>query len=199
MCYIIDMRNFLLTLYCFCLVGMTVPTVDDWQISKKAPDHVGIDKELAPYDASYRNLALKNSIKFTKPVTIGFSRIKLLKDKKHVIGLCTYGKNFREIDIDIEYWKNASSISRRTLVYHEMTHCLCGRDHDWGEGTAYPDSITEKIIAKIIPLPFYKTPPGFMKDGCPLSVMHPYILSDGCAINHWSEYKKEMFNRCKPY
>jgi hypothetical protein len=41
--------------------------------------------------------------------------------------------------------------------------------------------------------------PGYYDDGCPSTFMHPVILDDFCVANHFSDYSKEMFNRCKPW
>jgi hypothetical protein len=199
--YIMAMR-LLFPVFCFALVlGISIPIIDDWEKTKSAPDHIGIAPDLIKYQVSYGTLALLHGINFRRAITIGFSKIKLKKGKKHVIGLCTYGKNFREIDIDLEFWATASEKSRRSLIYHEMTHCYCTRDHDWGSGIRYPDdqSTISMLIDKIEIHLIHKPVEGFYKDGCPLSIMHPVIVDDDCADNHWADYEQEMLNRCIPY
>jgi hypothetical protein len=194
------MRDFLPVFLCLSVITTIIPTIEDWQAQKIKPDHIGIAEELIKYELSYKTLALLHNIKFTNSVSIGFSVIKMKKGTKKVVGVCNYGKNFREIDIDIAYWNANSEITRRTLLYHEITHCLCGRDHDYGAGDKYPDVDTAVgALVTIIRQPFYKIPPGYMDDRCPMSIMHPYILSDECAIKHREVYDNEMFNRCIPY
>lgn len=146
------------------------------------------------YEISYESLAIGNGIKFTHHPTMGFNTIKKKKGYYNVIGPCTYGKNFREIDADIDFWNKSSDQTRRVLLYHELTHCLCDRDHDYKNGIKYPDADTVKgnIIMEFME-------PGVLKDGCPMTIMYPYILSDKCSFAHWNMYIKEMFNRCIPY
>ena len=163
--------------------------------TKDAPSYTGVDLGLQPYVADYIQLAAKHNVKFTEPqpVTMGFTHI--LSDS--VIGYCTYGKNFREIDIDIVFWEKASPTTKMLLIFHEMTHCLCTRDHDYGNGEKYQPAIIEYLIGRGIP--FYKDRPGYYQDGCPTSIMHPIILSDSCYNAHSKDYMGELFNRCSAY
>lgn len=164
----------------------------------KRPLYNGINKKFASLVNEYKNLALKKHIKFTKTVTIGFRKI----NRDRIIGLCNYSPSYREIDIDIQYWNNSSKISRKLLLFHELTHCYCNRGHDYGNGINYLPVPLEKIAKKIYYIlhPDNKyARPGFYKDRCPLSIMYPYNLSDACFIKHSKEYESEMFNRCFPY
>jgi hypothetical protein len=194
------MRSFLPIFLCFLIIGSTIPTVEDWRVSKTRPEYKGVDAKIQKYESEYKNLALARGIKFKNPVTIGFNTIKNKRRAGAVIGLCTCSKNFREIDVDRAYWNANSDQSRRVLVFHEMTHCLCGRDHDYKKGSLYPDAdtIRSKIMESVEKV-FYKMDPGILSDGCPMSIMYPLILTDECSLAHWDMYKKEMFNRCVPY
>lgn len=193
--YIIDMRKVSAVFLCFFIIGSIVPKVNPWHKPKTKPQHVGIDKEILAFKKMYAIDAAINGIKFKTPVTIGFNSIKHKKGKPTVIGLCTYGNNFREIDVDIKYWKESSWKSKRTLIYHEMTHCFCGRLHTFRDGT-YPEA---EEIEKMGKAPFSMLTPGYLQDGCPASIMYPYILSDECVDRHWEMYDSEMFEGCNPY
>jgi hypothetical protein len=107
---------------------------------------------------------------------------------------------FREIDIDNKYWATSSSAEKTTEMYHELTHCLCGRDHDFGKDQRYPEPETLEIFVVIKNMCVEKTEPkGLYEDGCPLSVMYPRILSGNCLSLHYNDYIKEMFDRCNPW
>lgn len=203
--YISYMR-FFLRLWALSFITLTqLATISQITKSKSAPEHKGVDKGLESYVNKYKDLAKKHGINFTKSVSMGFSEINAKDKGRNVVGLCTYGKEFREIDVDTKYWVKSTKETRRTLIFHEMTHCLCGRPHDYGEGKEYPNPIVEaamKALSKYLGSmqePFWHRQPGFYMDGCPLSVMHPIVLDDDCVDNHWDDYEDEMFNRCKPY
>lgn len=179
----------------------------DWEVTKTSPVHVGVEPEVAKYEMAYRTLALGHGIIFKKSVTMGLNEIKSKKTKKgdwHVVGLCTRAPSFREVDADTKYWKESTETTRRTLIYHEMTHCFCTRGHDWSVGGVYPEIEYEKSdVSTALAKPPLKTAAGSMSgmlsDGCPMSIMYPYVLNDKCALAHWPDYEREMFDRCEPY
>jgi hypothetical protein len=142
------------------------------------PEYKGIDPEIAPYINNYLDLANFMQIKFKNKVTIGFKDI----NSNNIIGECNYGFGFREIDIDRTYWARASVISRSTLIFHEASHCYCGRIHDYGKDKEYVN-LWE----------------GRFDDFCPKSVMYPTIVSDDCVKYHYLQYIQEIFDRCQPY
>ena len=189
------MRNFFTAFLCCFIIGQAIPRVNSWK-SKPSPDHAGIDDEIRSFEVMYRLDATANRIFFDKPVSIGFSSIKTKSKSEAVVGLCTYGANFREIDVDRNYWDKSTWITRRTLIYHEMIHCFCGRDHTFKGGT-YPEA--DVMMKKKKNTAPYLMQPGYMADGCPMSIMYPYVLKDDCVSKHWDIYDKEMFEDCKPY
>lgn len=155
------------------------------------------DPEVKSIVNEYMELSKRYNIEFTENVTVGFSSI----NKNHVIGTCTYGKTFREITIDGPYWDQSSGATKVALLYHELTHCYCGRQHDFGDGTPYPEpsfkDAFEEFMSKQPNSPL--RPKGYLDDSCPQSVMHPIVLSDECIQKHYDYYVKEMFERCDPY
>jgi hypothetical protein len=162
------------------------------------PHYVGVEPKVKPYIDLYKRMAKEHGIKFTKKITVGFTDIQEGK----VVGICFYGKNFREIDVDTKMWAHYSSTTREDLLFHELTHCLCNRGHDYGDGEAYPTVDMEDLMdwfQKYFPKPFYEAKPGHYVDGCPLSIMYTHVVADSCMRDHSKEYFKEMFNRCNPY
>jgi hypothetical protein len=170
--------------------------------TKTKAAYVGVAAEVQQYVDEYFKLSAENGLVFTHKVTIGMTTIK----RASIIGLCTYGDTFREIDLDIGFMRSEPEIRKRALVFHEMTHCYCDRRHDYDNGAEYPASPLQNIfthfkvkIGQQIPWCLDKNVPGYLEDGCPKSIMHPFILSELCLKNHQDYYIKEMFARCKPY
>lgn len=81
------------------------------------------------------------------------------------VGVCKIGftKTPRVI-IDPEFWENASNTQREIIVLHELGHCVLERGHDY-----------DKL------------------DGCPMSVMYPYLLSNYCYKSFKKAYLDELF------
>lgn len=154
---------------------------------KLTPEYTGVDHDIAPYVNEWLELAKMDGLKFHNTVTIGFKDI----NQGNVIGICYYGMSFREIDIDRGYWRISSSMSKMALVYHELSHCYCDRDHDYGAGKLYGDGMEAT-----------KDPnkrDGFFGDGCPKSLMFPVAAGDYCTLMHYQDYINEMFERCDEY
>lgn len=171
-------------------------------VPKSRPDYIGVDAAAKPYVDEFFALSKRNNITFKHEVSVGFTKI----DHGSVIGVCTYSRQFREVDLDKNFFDKASEKRKKALIFHELTHCYCARSHDFAAGQEYPDGIFDIFIEKIkngvvdkIPWCLAKTPPGYLEDLCPSSIMHPYILEDTCLEQHWEYYIKEMFERCDPY
>lgn len=167
---------------------MPIPT-------KIGPEYQGVDSRLQPLANEFTWLSKQNNIEFHSFVTMGLKKI----DAGNVVGICTYGADFREIDIDIDFWNNAVPTERLAVVFHEMTHCYCGRPHDWGTGTKYPETEKDRIKEALDWAANGGPRPGRYDDGCPTSLMYPIVVGADCVLLHYDEYTKEMFNRCEPY
>lgn len=159
------------------------------------PLATGIDVRAFPLVLKYVILAHRSNVHFTKPLSVRFTKI----DDGGVVGSCWMAKDFREIDIDTEYFYKLEEGTREELIFHELTHCLCNRLHDYGNGEEYTP-ISLEFMDDFF-LKYMKVPkPGRYKDGfCPTSIMFPHVLWDRCVREHQQEYYKEMFNRCKPW
>lgn len=163
--------------------------------SKHHPEYVGVDPKVQTLVDEYMWLSKQNHVEFKHKVTIGFKVI----NEGAAVGLTSFGWSFREIDIDSTYWDHATKTSRMALVFHELTHAYCGRDHDYGNGTKYPDT-EEKRIHEAMEWVVKGGPrPGYWDDGCAVSLMYPVVLEDDCILEHYQEYTKEMFDRCDAY
>lgn len=165
--------------------------------NKEKPEYVGVNPTLKPFVDEYVQRAKARHLVFNNPVTVGFKVINV----GDVIGVCSMTEKFREVDIDTIFWNRASHAKQRILIFHELTHCLCGRNHDFGNGQSYPDSLFGHILDDIsFRSPFrIKVKSGYFVDGCGMSIMTPEIASDDCIDSHESEYLEEMFDRCEPY
>lgn len=163
---------------------------------KIAPEHKGVHKELQKYVDEFMWHAKQKNIQFTNQVTVGFKKIK----SGNVIGTCTYGGKWREIDIDIEFWLNSySSGTKMALMLHELAHCYCTRDHDYAKGKKYPKGLQARIDRALQWLREGGERPGYWEDGCPVSLMHPTLVDLDCYYSHFSEYTQEMLDRCEPW
>lgn len=162
---------------------------------KIAPEYHGVDERARSLVNEYFWLSKQNNITFTHKVSVGF---KVLNDGL-AVGMCTFGPGWREIDIDSNYWYNSTNTTRLALVFHELTHCYCGRDHDYEEGKKYPETEAARVARALKWLIEGGERPGYWDDGCPISFMHPSVVDDECTMAHYNEYLTEMFTRCQPY
>lgn len=167
-------------------------TIDLDMEERFAPMHKGVDLELKPYVDEYFALAKLHNVTFKHTITMGFTDIKV----NDTVGITHYGYGFREIDIDRAYWKNASATTRRTILQHELSHGYCSRPHDWAQDKHYQDP---EETSKGKHATFKDTKDGMLNDGCPKTILYPYIVNDICVKTHYAEYTDEMFQRCKAF
>jgi hypothetical protein len=175
------------------IIGLIVSccTVNIGRISKLVPEYTGVDPKAAEIVDEFLSLAKINGVVFTDKVTVGFKNIAQDSSSHRVLGLTSYGRNFREIDLDILFWENYTKMGRTMTLFHELGHAYCGRRHDFGNGTMYYEGDDESKIRD--------QKEGFYDDGCPKSIMAPFTFTDDCALAHYSELCKELLSRCEPY
>ena len=191
------MRRFLLLILFVFIASCAKPPIKHEVKDKPSFTSEITDPELKVISEEFFRLSKRNNITFKNRVSIGFNSI----DRGNIIGTCSYRPKFREIDLDIDFWKRANWAEKVALVYHELAHCYCQRDHDFDEGTMYPDSSLKAIIQGWMakqPISLVR-PDGYLEDACPKSIMHPTILDDECFKRHYDYYVKEMFVRCEPF
>jgi hypothetical protein len=129
--------------------------------------HKAVDPELKKYVYDF-----SKEVKKLHKVRIGFKDITLKIGKGNIIGMCTFSVYplGPEIDIDRGYWKQATSLERRALIYHELTHCYCtSLLHD------------ESIMPN---------------DSCPASIMYPSSFDEQCLEQYWYEYIIDLRQIC---
>ncbi|MDQ3017087.1 MAG: hypothetical protein M3R25_10280 [Bacteroidota bacterium] len=70
------------------------------------------------------------------------ARIDEIKEP-NVIGQCSWNQNnAHNIVVDEDYWKTASDLQREFLVFHELGHCVLGKEHnDGADGRGNCESI----------------------------------------------------------
>ena len=155
---------------------------------KLRPEYKGVDPKIQGLVSEYKDLAKKQGIVFNHDVTVGFKDF----NEGTVIGRCTYGWGFREIDLDRSFWDSSNTLEPEALVWHELSHCFCDRQHDYGDGKHYSS-------AADIDNGNFDRNKGYYPDGCALSIMTPVILEDWCLGVHYDAYVVEMFDRCEKY
>lgn len=159
---------------------------------KQTPEWLFIDIRAWDMYQEFIELSARNNIHFTHNVSVGFKKI----NKGDVIGQCHYLRGHREVDLDLAWWNSHTYIESKFLLFHELAHCLCTRDHDFGNGEQFVTDPVQKWFFKNLEDFFGVTRKGFYKDGCPMSIMAPEIASYDCLLKYGQEYKKEMLNRC---
>jgi len=104
------------------------------------------------------------------------------------VGVCKH--IFNEILIDKNYWARTTEEGRLEIIMHEIGHCVLNRYHTNVKFEFFHD----------IPFLFNMVGnEGFLKDGCPSSVMNPFTLNWFCFIKHKNYYQEELFKRTDKY
>lgn len=124
-------------------------------------------------------------------VTMGFYKYK---DGESTVGTCWPMVVFTEIDISEEYKTNYDYYWRKELVYHEFGHCILGREHTQPTSSSGWGGKIERLFFR---LGIYQ-PKGYLKDGCPISLMHPNMIGSYCFAKHHDYYIAELFANYNP-
>jgi len=153
----------------------------------------GIDIKLSHYTEMFISES-KGKVKAEdlEKLTMGFMDYP---KETSVVGTCWPMGNFTEIDISKYAWeRNHSSYYRKELIYHELGHCILGRNHSAiTKASGFVASI-ERFFFKI----GLWQPMGYLADGCPASLMHPYMVGDDCFKDHYVYYIEELFANYNP-
>ena len=152
--------------------------------TRVVPHYTNVDPQFKPYVNQYLFLAKMAGLKFHHTVNMGFTKM----GNGNVVGITNYGLGFREVDISSEYWQYATDIQKTILIWHELGHSYCDRNHDFGKNKPYDAEALNRSFG-----------PGYFMDECPVSIMYPYILDTDCWLYHYQDYVLEMFQRCDPY
>ena len=118
--------------------------------------------EFYPYIQEFESYSKLN----TSQVPISFANLE-----GNTAGVCHYFRmgegpiRWGYIEIDEPNWKLMSQNQKVNLIFHELGHCVLGRDH---------------------------TPKNSV-EACPSSFMDDTILSNYCLELHYKDYLHEMF------
>lgn len=98
-----------------------------------------------------------------------------------VIGVCLYAPDQGRIIIDRSFWNSAPDEYRKMVIYHELGHCVLGREHN---------PLTELVVN------------GTWRAELPMSIMNPSAPSDGEIEAGGPGYEKtlidELFSKTMP-
>lgn len=100
-------------------------------------------------------------------------KMKEREDNKTTIGICyysnTYTSRYNHIEINREFWTDSSYITRKSLIFHELSHCV---------GLYFEHSNSN------------------MPDGiCPISIMDAVMPPEYCLLKNWNFYEQELKER----
>jgi hypothetical protein len=117
-----------------------------------------VDSTFDPYIKDFEHITGRD---------VSLANIKFMSLPKGEIGKCYMIT--KDMYIDPVYWSNASPIKKRSLVYHELAHCVCDSRHDKRE----------------------------YKNGCPKSILSPTEEPTYCLFRYWKSYIKDIQKKCQ--
>jgi len=136
------------------------------------------DKSIAEYVQTFKKAgeSFSHGLKFPN-LNIGMGIIKYMADAMNlgesslVMGICNPATIPATILISRQYWEASSDLDREQLIFHELGHCVLGRDHN--------DEIT------------------VLEDGetVPLSLMNTYVIEEEHYTRYREEYIRELFTK----
>lgn len=114
----------------------------------------------------------KERFEFYSGVDVRSFPIHFANLRSGIAGVCYYVGFFngfvqwKYIEIDKKYWGVISEYQRINLIFHELGHCVLGRDH-----VSWKDFVTK----------------------CPSSLMYESVIDTECIKDNYDAYLKEMF------
>lgn len=116
-------------------------------INERLNELMYVDSQFKPYVRSFVQEANKRRVHVdVSQTTIIFGKTKENNDD-NAVGTCSYMTSKPLITIDEEHWYAVDPSTREELIYHELGHCVLGRDHCEAVDKAEPYSIMEpKLI-----------------------------------------------------
>jgi hypothetical protein len=122
-----------------------------------------------------------------KSISMGF---KTYPANVGAVGTCNLLTG--EIDVSKEWWNSyyRSYAEKYELIFHELGHCVLYRGHTQIKYSKGFIGWLEKLLFE---LGIFENK-AHLKDGCPSSFMHPYVLDSFCTIKHFNYYMRELFS-----
>ena len=95
--------------------------------------YLGVAEELWPYFERFEIAAAEQNIEVDLVRSKITGVIEELEEE-NVAGLCTYYSHApNHVTIDLEFWNRFSDNFKEMIVFHELGHCILGRDHREGQ------------------------------------------------------------------
>ena len=160
--------------------GLTLPRISTY--------NEGINPIFIPYIKSYRGLIGEGEYqdRFDK-LSVNFADIK-----GTVIGKCWWVLDGDlEVEIDTKYWNNGDFFDKMFLIYHELEHCIRSRLHT--DRKLVINNVLD-LFEEIAHILGIFEDRGYLKDGCPYSLMHSYTMGSYCRNKHFGYYLDEIHN-----
>ena len=154
-----------------------------------------VDEQLLPYKEDFEIIVGKNKNSYKlKKVNMYFADLnKNKKGTERTLGMCKgMYMDTTDINIDIEYWKTATDLSKKFTVLHELGHCICTLGH-----TEIRNGFWESVFDTLKFKLGIGIRKGYLKDGCPASLMHPYEFDWFCMYTHYDYYMQELKQSCQ--
>lgn len=107
--------------------------IEDPVVEAGPKSYPGVAEVLWPYFEQFEIAAAAQNVK----VDLIQSKITgVVEDleEENVAGLCTYYSHSpNHVTIDLEFWNRFSDNFKEMIVFHELGHCVLGRDHREGQ------------------------------------------------------------------
>ena len=151
-----------------------------------------VNDEFTPYVKDFELIVNNKQYDYKlQNLTILFEDIPSTGDGYQTVAYCSMMFTDKpSIYVDRKQYQYATPMSRQFTLLHELGHCVCNRFHT--ENSVGVVGFFENILFKL----GLVTKKGFLKDGCPASIMHPYAFSESCMMTHYFYYIDEYKRGC---
>lgn len=97
---------------------------------EEAERYANVDPDLWPYFESFERAAEAVGLTIDLADQRIIGSIEDIRED-NVAGTCSYAhrRSDKEIVLDKDFWDRASTAYREYIVFHELGHCVLGRDH----------------------------------------------------------------------
>lgn len=116
-----------------------------------------------------------------------------------VVGSCDlpWFGNKGKISLDPNKWERTDDLERWALILHELGHCACTLSHTV-EIKDLPNDLIKDLF-RALGFKIEIDDRWYFEDGCPNSIMFPYIPEYTCLEKHIKEYETKLVKECKPW
>ncbi len=143
-----------------------------------------IDPALVPYFDSFEREAAKRGVEINESVRSASLVDDMEGKPDDVFGICATDYLGKRVEIRRKSWNIATEWDKRSVVFHELGHCLLGREH--------MDQTTRLWVA---PMNSDRAGVAFSYE-LPDSIMHPAFAISGEDLELlWVAYLDELFVR----